>query len=153
MNFVSKNLVICHVNLNSIVNKINYVINLVETHAIDILGISESWLSSEIVSAGISIPGFNLIRNDSFSKSRIHGVCIYVKCHINFSEVNLTFNNVISLFLNDFKLQVVLIYRPPSYTDECNSKIVNLLYDICVKYESVILGDFNLPGIKWPNIS
>lgn len=114
-------------NLNSLVNKLNYIINLIEKHKIDILAISESWLNSEICSSVLNIKDYNFIRKDSHSDFRKHCICVYIRADINFSDVNNTVNNALSFKLIDYNLQIITIYCLPRYTNEENNQILDLL--------------------------
>ncbi len=68
-----------YANLRSILNnnKRDEMQILVNEQKIDVLGITESWLSEEKENAEIGLPGFNLFRKDR--KSRGGGVLLYIK--------------------------------------------------------------------------
>ena len=70
---------ICHVDLNSVINKLNCITNLLDSFNIDILGISESWLTPSIPSSFISISHYDFIRSDSPDSVKKHGVLVYIK--------------------------------------------------------------------------
>ena len=142
-------LIFSHVNLNSLTNKLNYVKNLLQSQNIDVLGISETWLVSEVSDSFISIPGYNLIRADSPSGIRKHGVALYIKVNIQFDFISVTIPNVIVIFLPYYKLYVITIYRPPSYTDIENALLLNFISVFCSDKEVVLQGDFNLPSLHW----
>ena len=58
---------------------------------------------------------------------------------------------------NDFKeeLLLVIIYRSPNSESDNNVNLFALLNEICdLKFKNTIIaGDFNLPGIDWENLS
>ena len=75
-----------------------------QSQNIDVLGISETWLVSEVSDSFISIPGYNLIRADSPSGIRKHGVALYIKENIQFDFISITIPNAIVIFLPYYKL-------------------------------------------------
>ncbi len=67
---------------------------MLESESVDILGISESWLHSDIDDGELNISGYyNIIRNDRVA-NRYGGVAIYCKKggykHINRRELNIS---------------------------------------------------------------
>ena len=58
--------------------------------------------------------------------------------------------NVHIIFLVQFGIFGVLLYRPPGSGVHENDVLINFLVDFCVGKEAVVMGDFNLPDIKWP---
>jgi hypothetical protein len=53
------------------------------------------------------------------------------------------------IYLVDFRVYIVLVYRPPSNCVGDNVGLVRFLLDFCGDKEVVVMGDFNLPGIDW----
>ena len=141
-------LVISHVNVNSLVNKISYIHSLVNDCNLDVLGISETWLNDEIYNSIVSIAGYEIVRSDSPS-GRKHGVCIYVKIGIKYEVINVDVPNVALLYLLDYGLYIIMLYRPPSYTDIDNRVLIEFLMEFCNNKEVLIMGDFNLPSLDW----
>ena len=58
--------------------------------------------------------------------------------------------NLVVVSLVDFAITVVSVYRPPSYTSDENALLVEFFREFLDGRELVILGDFNLPSLKWP---
>lgn len=59
-----KGLLLGHINIRRIANKTEQMEHLLSESNIDILGISQSWLSHSSPSAAINIPGYNVFRTD-----------------------------------------------------------------------------------------
>ena len=64
------------VDLNSILKKHLYIVDLCSELNCSVVGICETWHLPEHSSSLIEVRGFTLIRNDSTSGRRKHGVCI-----------------------------------------------------------------------------
>ena len=56
-----------------------------------------------------------------------------------------------SVKLLSYALYIIIVYRPPSYTVEDNCILQSFLDNFCPGREVVILGDFNLPSLRWGN--
>ena len=140
---------ICHVNVNCLSNKISHISNLLSTNCIDYIGISESWLTSELASSFLSIYPYVLCRADSPSQTRIHGVAVFIKNSIKFSEIPCPMKNVVISHLIDFNLYVITVYRPPSYNPNENQALMSFLAEFCPNKEVILQGDFNLPSLNW----
>ena len=108
---------ICHVNLNCLINKINVVSNMLISYNIDVLGVSETWLTSDIPDSFVAISGYHIVRCDNPSLVKKHGVAIYIRNSINYLNVPSGVNNLAVIFLVDFGIYVVTVYRPPSYNN------------------------------------
>lgn len=78
-----------------------------------------------------------------------HGVCLYVSNNLRFVPVDVSIPNVAAVFLLDYDVSVVVVYRSPSYLAEENAELVEFLLEFCVGREVVVLGDFNLPTLDW----
>ena len=78
-----KGLKIIHMNIRSLLPKIDQIRTLLINSKIDIIILSETWLNASIDSQMVNIPGYSLIRHDrSFgSKSKTKrggGLSIYI---------------------------------------------------------------------------
>ena len=113
------------------------------------MGISETWLNAEIPNSFVALPSYNILRCDSKDGIRKHGVAFYIKEGIKYSLVDCNINNVLVLNLYEYNFYIVNVYRPPSNTSSENDLLVNFILDFCKNKEIVIVGDFNLPSIKW----
>ena len=67
-----------YTNANSLYNKMTELMVLSETHDVQIICVTESWLNSDIVDAEVSIPNFNLFRADRPNDTRFGGSAIFV---------------------------------------------------------------------------
>ena len=59
-----------YTNANFLYNKMTELMVLSETHDVQIICVTESWLNSDIVDAEVSIPNFNLFRADRPNDTR-----------------------------------------------------------------------------------
>ena len=156
----TKGLKIVHLNVRSIIKKVDQLRLYLTDSNIDIVTISESWLKSYAHSNLVSIPGFELLRQDRAaqvkSNKRGGGLLTYMNC--KYSSLYEPLNDLDAS--NEFiEAQWVLIhrphcknivtcnvYRPPKgdlqkavkYLDDC-LKTVNL-----GKVDMFMLGDFNV---------
>ena len=145
-----------YVNARSLRNKFSDLEEIAFTENYDVIGVTESWLNIEVRDylAEYKIPGYI-----TFDKSRVNkqggGILFYVKASLNpviLSKPIIT--NVDTLFLlikNNYgrKLVLTLIYRPPAQTVQIDNDIFYQISEISDTYDTVILGDFNLPVTKW----
>ena len=75
---------------------------------------------------------------------------------INLSNINGIDFLGVDFNIVSFYIRVILVYCPPQLTknfDTINSLTSTLAEKCTVDFPIIILGDFNFPGIYWPNIS
>ena len=137
------------VNLHSLLNKVQFVADFCFDNDVGIFGICESWLIPSISDSSIGILGYKLFRGDSPSGVRKHGVCLYIRDSIRVGTVVREHPNTVGLFLSSFRVWVLLVYRPPSYSLQESIMLLSFLDGFCRDREVVIMGDFNLPRISW----
>ena len=88
---------ICHWNLNRIsahmFTKVSLLSAYISVHKIDIISLSETYITSEIPSddENLEIPGCNLVRKDHPSNSKRGGVCVYYKSSLSFRVINVKY--------------------------------------------------------------
>jgi hypothetical protein len=128
----------------------DFVFDFIVENELDVFVIGETWLVPSVSSSFVEVHEFSVVRGDTHSGIRKHGVCMYVKNSLNYEEVNLQLPNVAAVFLINLDVWILSVYRPPSYGDQENLDLVSLINDFCVGREVVVLGDFNLPSVRWP---
>ena len=99
----------------------------------------------------MDIPNYVLIRKDVEGTVPKHGVCLYISSKLMHKEITVDIPNVVVVYLLHLNLYVLSIYRPPSYSENENAVLLDFLYNFCTGKELIIMGDFNLPTIKWGN--
>ena len=138
-------------NLNNLSNKVAYVSHFCTLHSVDIFSVTESWLCPAIFDSTVAVDGFTLYRNDHVSNFPKHGVCIFVRDSLKSCRCRdiALIPNVLPIFLPDYKLYILTVYRPPSNSPADNAELVAFITGFCVGREVLLLGDFNLPSIRW----
>ena len=110
---------------------------------------SESHLNTVMSSSFVTIPGYELIRNDVTGSVSKHGVCAYVHKDLVVDQVSVPVRNVLCFRRATFNVFVVIVYRPPSYDEAQNNELISVLETLSCDREVIIMGDFNLPGVTW----
>ena len=128
---------------------------LSETHDVQIICVTESWLNSDIVDAEVSIPNFNLFRADRPNDTRFGGSAIFVHKALRVERLD-WFTGLESLAVNividSVRFNVVCLYRSTSLVDmKDNAGLLGALERLPVNAdeELVIVGDVNLPHVNW----
>ena len=144
-----------HLNIQSVRYKVDHVRVLLNDNNIDILCMTESWLSDN----EINIDGYNICRLDRTHKGH-GGILYYIKDGIVFKEKSdLQCTDVEALWIElnlPFSKPILLgtVYRPPDSKAEYNDKLDILFQNTTSLYEDIaILGDFNLDISKRCNVN
>lgn len=138
---------ICHINIRSLVPKIEQLRLLFCSQDIDILSVNETFLDDSVLSGEISISGYTLHRNDRGSRHG-GGVALYVKSNINHTLVKSFDNSVESLWikvsvLNKNPIFIGTMYRPPSADATYFDKMLDDIEFVTCDSHFVLLGDLN----------
>ena len=140
----------CLTNLNGLNSaKRGNLADFVSQYNIKIVAVTESHLIPCISNSSVAIPHFDILRNDVDGTVRKHGVCVYVRHDVQVDNVLCPMNNVLLFRLTKYDVYVVVVYRPPSYTNVQTLELISVLDDVTKDREAVVIGDFNLPGISW----
>lgn len=151
------NLNVCHVNIQSLcarqLSKLNEFIMCFHNSKIDIICLSETWLSADIPDSLIEVDGYHIARNDRIY-SRGGGVCVYykkfLKCNLlsaskildgdgNMSRTEYMFLEIVH---NSDKFLLGVCYNPPRV--DCSEILFDKLCDFSMNYQNILLlGDFN----------
>ena len=151
--FKRKGLHFIHINVRSIVNKMDQMRFLARSTNAAVVAVSETWLDESIYDSEVKIPGYSILRNDRNRDGG--GVCLYIRDNVAFKRrTDLDSKNIEGVFANIIlpKTKPILVgcvYRPPKF-----GKFYNSLEDLFMNsplvhsQESYILGDFNTNYIK-----
>jgi Reverse transcriptase (RNA-dependent DNA polymerase)/Endonuclease-reverse transcriptase len=134
-------------NAHSLRNKRTELSILINQLSIDIILISETWLTEECV---FYIPGFSCYRADRFRG----GVAIFIRSsipHFAFNKLQLDFAEscTISLQLDNSVLKISSIYCSPSATRTQSKAFFDKM--LCQTGPCLIAGDFNCKHMQWNN--
>ncbi len=136
-----------HINIRSILSKIDQIQNLLIDSNLDFLCMSETWLTSNVPTDLINIPGYICYRKDR-PKGRGGGVLIYIREQFKILELDLNVN-LESLGLNvilssNMKFNIVVLYNPPSHEVNFYDELKRLLSIVDKSCECMLFGDFNI---------
>lgn len=147
-----KGLRIAHVNIRSLINKVDHLNVFLKNNDIHVLGISESWLSENIDDSEIHIDGYNSFRLDRQTTNDSHGgVLCYVKENLSCKHIiDFHDDDVETLFIeinlpHTKPILVGNVYRPPDASSMYLEKLDDIFQKCNNRYDEVyILGDFNV---------
>ena len=146
----ARGLSICHLNVRSLLHKMDSLRLLMLDKPYHVITLSETWLNSSILDFELDLPGYSIIRNDRSRRSG-GGTAIYVRDDLPyFIWPDLMENGLETCWIEiqrpkAKKLFVCSIYRAPDFPlstliDELNSFVNGLPLNM----ELVLLGDFNV---------
>ena len=169
---------ICHLNCMSLLSKLDQIKRLLRNKVVQIMTLSESWLSPSISDEELFIEGYKLIRQDrgftikkkknnkKTKNRRSGGVCMYIRDDIivnvnSYKHLNSNNQNLESHWVEcklDFMKNIVIgnFYRPPNGNQ---TFFINHILDISktignIKNKEVyVLGDININLKEKTNIS
>ena len=136
-----------HLNVNSLLYKIEELRTLALNTKISVLGITETKLHNTVSNEELKIDGYNLLRSDRNKNGG--GVACYLKNNIAHNRQSKisgnTENIVLDILLPKSKpITVRIIYRPPNevdFIDHFNNALGKLRFQ---SNEIYLLGDFNI---------
>ena len=145
-----------HLNVFHLFNKVADVNSFIQKERLDILGISESRLHSNISDDSIGIPGYDIIRRDGVESSHT-GLVIYVNHKLNDSvhrRPDLESSHIECIWLEvkcsaNSSLLLCILYRNPASTLCWFDYFVSMLDNANATGRNVLLlGDFNIDMLK-----
>ena len=137
----------CHLNVNSLLSKIDELRDITNYIKPAILGITESKLDSSVTNAEVNINGYSIIRNDRNRNGG--GVACYIRNDLCFNIKNIFSNSIEHVFFEIFipkvkPIAIGIFYRPPNENDFLNL-FSNDFQQIDSKTNEIyLLGDFNI---------
>ena len=149
INFKARGLSVIHLNVRSLLGKMDQLRLLSERNGADIIALSETWLDKDIDDNEIELPGYSITRRDRSERTG-GGVMIYIRENLLFNGRNGLHNSneAIWIQVNRTRCKPLIIgcvYRPPNqqvdkFLEGCN----NSLAGIESHFDKIILGDLNI---------
>ena len=151
---VQKSLKFLEVNVCGLRSKKHKFITLIQNYDPDVFVAVETWISEEINESSLFPDGYSIFRRDRNSHGG--GVLIGIKTYLSGQLVYLDkkFEFLVCKFQVSSRTCYVLgCYRPPDNEggmfSALNRQFLNLKLGESTSTPILILGDFNLPSIRW----
>uniref|UniRef100_A0A6V7IZG8 Reverse transcriptase domain-containing protein n=1 Tax=Bracon brevicornis TaxID=1563983 RepID=A0A6V7IZG8_9HYME len=147
-----------HINANSIRGHIEAATELIIHNNLHLLAVSETWLTPDVPTSEVAVPGFSFFRNDRDLRSsdgrrfiQGGGVGCYVSNDLNVQYISLSQNNDINdteylcleITINSsYKLLIAIVYRRPE--SPLPEIFTTMISQLSASYTNTIyFGDFN----------
>ena len=145
--FKKRGLHFLHININSLIPKIEELRSIAEKSKAAVIGITETKLDKSVLNSEVDIENYVIIRCDRNRNGG--GVACYIRSDICFNELHIFSNEVENICFNIFlknlqPISIGVFYRPPNqsrFLEEISNDF-NKLYT--EKNEVIILGDLNI---------
>ena len=145
--FNNKELHFFHLNINSLLPKIDELRTVARDTKSAIIALTESKLDATIFDSEISISGYNVLRKDRNRHGG--GVTCYIRSDISFNILNIFSLEIGNIFVDILlpktkAFTVGILYRPPNdsnFLDTVSCDFQKLLPD---QIEIHIMGDINI---------
>lgn len=149
-------LVLLCTNVCSIRNKWAETVLLFEEKNADIIALSETWLTMDDHIPQSINNSFEVHRVDRGTLAQGGGTALLVRKELPHIRLDLGVctHNIqmcaINLLSRHNKVTVVSVYRSPGANQDEDNQLIDVLDELTkCAHKLMILGDFNLPGIKW----
>ena len=137
---------ICHLNVRSLTKKIDEVHTMITEKCIDIMALSETWLSTD--HTVVPPTGYQMLRQDLTSHSG--GVCLYLRNHYNTNRIPALCHRsktleVLTVSIKAKKsLLLTVVYRHPKATKADLASLDGIMRTMALTGKMMLLlGDFN----------
>ena len=143
----ARGLHLIHINIKSLLPKIEEFRRIACQSNAALIGISESKLDNSIFDSEVEIDGYNTLR---FDRNRHGGgVACYVRNDLSFTKRNYFPHDIETIFIEIFlpktkPMTVGIVYRPPSQTSFLETMNEHFYKLDTINKETYILGDFKI---------
>lgn len=143
-----------HLNVRSLLCHFNELMAHILECKYDVVAISETWLTHEISTATVYIPGYIFVRKDRGTRGG--GVGFYIRDSVHFKLIQSN-TNIEQLWLSirvHAKMFVFgVVYRPPNTQYRCFVEELELSFANClpISEQVICLGDLNIDLLKPDN--
>lgn len=154
------NLIIATVNCRSLCNALSDIQALLISEFIDIMCVTETWLTASKPDAVVTIPGYTMFRRDrgetncDYAQLGGGGVVVYIKQSIQAVRRTDLECETLEILMVELKsrtpnLLVAALYRPPRQQINTLKEQFQLLAELVDSHDIIIGGDFNAYNNNW----
>ena len=145
--FKNRGLHFIHLNINSLLPKIDELRYIAKSTNAAVIGICESKLDASVLDPEISIDNYKILRCDRNRQGG--GVACYVRNDLSYNTLSVFPREVENIFFeillpNSKPITVGTIYRPPSQNNFLEVLNDNMNKIDSINNETYIFGDFNI---------
>ena len=145
--FKSRGLHFIHLNINSLLPKIEELCIIAKSTNVTIIGISESKLDESVLEPEIEIDDYKILQCDRNRQGG--GVACYIRNGLNYNIISVFPSEIESVFFktllpNSKPITVGTIYHPPNQSNFLEVLNENMNKIDSISNETYILGDFNI---------
>ena len=140
---------------NCVLNKLSCLQDVVYGNSIDVIALTETWLSNRVRNDDILPVGYKLFRRDRQTGKRGGGVLLAVKDSVRTEPTDFVSDSLelTSVVINSSskRVLVAVCYRPPDSSIDFLHELNRFLKFVAhSQFKNVVLmGDFNYPNIQW----
>lgn len=147
---------IAHINIRSLVPKLNDLVQFVVEHNLDVLIISETWLGSAVHESHVSVDGYRIFRKDR--DGRGGGVAILLRDCFNASVIDTSsvIEQIwIAISIHNIKFIVGGLYRPPQFDYKLFLSELECSLISCLPVSNTIVcgGDLNIDLLQCSSVT
>ena len=155
---ICNDILLCHLNINSIQNKFEELVPLIRKLKIHIIFISKTKIDSTYPDSQFAIPGYTLYRNDR--KKGGGGILVYISTLLPCRRLKITRTYktleslAVEIRLGTFEMIIIGIYCPPkSVSGDYQQQLEGELNGICTwaslrRNFVTVIGDINLDRLR-----
>ena len=144
--FNNKGLHLIHLNVNSLLPKIDELRNIAKCSNAAVIGITETKLDNTVYDSEVTIDGYSIVRNDRNRKGG--DVACYIRSNICYSRRTCLSDNLENIFIDLLfpktkPISIGILYKPPRQTRFLEQMVTDF-ESLELNNELYILGDFNI---------
>ncbi len=149
-----------YANVQSVAGKVGELCCVAHELDPDIILLTETWCNDNTPDTLLSVPGYEIVQDLRRDRSDTHhgmggGLLVFTKPDIKILPLDIgnNFNQYCSFNIcnEQDSWTIILVYRPPSSSLENNIMLAELIKN--APTNTILLGDFNLPGIDWEHLT
>ena len=152
---VKDELKIFYTNVQSLFGKLGELEATASVLKPDIILLTETWLNDSISNAALGLNGYTLqseLRSDKTTSANGigGGLVVYTRTGLEVCRTDRFQQYEFTQFIEfeiEGKLNIILVYRSPNSCPENTEELSRIIRGM--KSNTIIIGDFNLPGIDW----
>ncbi len=148
-----------YTNCRCLFGKMDMLRALTASRNIDVIVLTEAWLSSQIEVNELILSGYSLLRRDR--RIGVHGgVAAFIKSPLSHETVDDTTSWDDQLVLafkiygpRDIQLDIIVVYRPPSQAFNLEGILIERLQEVTRAANLILVGDFNARNVNWKDVT